>query len=173
METQATGSITIEDLPPGSLEAIRELWFELHEHHLSTDPARSAVAQPRTAEQAWRFRRPAVERWLREPDAFALVAREGARPVGFAVATVKEASGAWDVGERMGVLEILAVAEDRRRRGIGTALTREVAARMAAGGVSMVQIEVLAANEMASRFYGRLGAEESSRVYWLPTGDDG
>lgn len=173
MKTRATGSIAIQDLPPGSLQEIRELWFELHEHHLSTDPARSALARPRTAEQAWRFRRPAVERWLRTPGAFALAAREGARPVGFVVATVKEASGAWDIGERMGVLEILAVAGDRRRRGIGTALTREVAARMAADGVLKVQIEVLAANEMASRFYERMGAAESSRVYWLPTGDHG
>ncbi|HZA59307.1 MAG TPA: GNAT family N-acetyltransferase [Solirubrobacterales bacterium] len=170
--TETAAPITIEDLPSDSLEEIREIWLELHEHHIGTDPTRAAVARPRTAEQAWRFRRPAMERWLREPGAFALVARDAAAPVGFAVATVKDAPGTWDVGDRIGVLDVLAVAASRRRQGIGGMLTSEVSRRLAADGISMMQIEVLATNEEASRFYERMGAAESSRLYWLLTKGD-
>ena len=113
-----------------------------------------------------------MERWLREPGAFGLVAREGGRAVGFAIATVKAAPGTWDVGEVIGVLDVLAVAEEHRRRGIGARLTREVSRRFTAQRISMMQIEVLSTNQQAARFYERLGAAESSHLYWLPLRED-
>jgi ribosomal protein S18 acetylase RimI-like enzyme len=158
----------VEALAPDGLDEIREIWFELHEHHIAADPVRAKVARARTAEEAWRFRRPAMARWIKEPGAVALVARDMDRAVGFAIATVKDAPGTWDVGDRIGVLDVLAVTEERRSLGIGELLTREVARRLASNGVSMMQIEVLSANEGAARFYQRLGAAESTRVYWLP-----
>jgi ribosomal protein S18 acetylase RimI-like enzyme len=171
MPAGADQTFAIDALAPEGLEEIRDVWLELHEHHIGTDPVRANVARPRSAEEAWRFRRPAMERWLRDPGAFALVAREGGTAVGFAIATVKEAPGTWDIGERIGVLDVLAVAEDRRSRGIGERLTREVCRRFAADGVEMVQIEVLSTNEGAARFYERLGAAESSHTYWLPSAE--
>jgi ribosomal protein S18 acetylase RimI-like enzyme len=167
--TEVAEPVVIEDLAPDDVDEIRRIWFQLHEHHLGSDPTRAKVARPRTAEEAWRFRRPAMERWLREPGAIGLVAREHGRSVGFAIATVKDAPGTWDVGERIGVLDVLAVAADRRGLGIGERLTREASRRMAAEGIGTMQIEVLATNRGASRFYRRLGAEESSHVFWLPT----
>jgi ribosomal protein S18 acetylase RimI-like enzyme len=158
----------IEELDPGSLEEARPLWAALHEHHLSLGSPREIVAQPRTSEQSWRFRRDAVRGWIESEGGFALIARREGAPVGFAVARTQQASGTWEIGDRLGVLDIIVVAPQERGRGTGRALMDEVESRLRAAGVRMLAIEALSTNELAISFYRARGAVESTRTYWLP-----
>jgi ribosomal protein S18 acetylase RimI-like enzyme len=167
VEAARKDDLLIEEVGPESLGEVEPLWRTLHEHHLAVDRDRGNITQPRTATQAWSFRRPAIERWLSEPGGFALIARHAGRPVGFAAARVEDATGTWDVGEKIGVLEILVVANRDRKRGIGERLVEEVAGRFRAAGVRFLAVDVLPANRSAIAFYRRLGAVESSRTYWM------
>lgn len=55
-----------------------------------------------------------------------------------------------------------------RRHGIATALVREVARRLAADGVAVVDLEVMASNEDARAVYQRWGFHEASLVLEAP-----
>ena len=86
------------------------------------------------------------------------------------VALVAEARGGEVSGFAIAVLtppeaelESIAVAPDRQRRGIATALWEATKAELAAGGVTVVHLEVRAGNLPAQAFYRRLGFVESGR----------
>lgn len=96
-----------------------------------------------------------VEKKLaRDADLF-LVAEEDGQVVGVIM-------GAWD--GRRGWLHHLAVAEECRNRGIGTALLLEVEARLKAKGCLKVNLLIRRNNADAKRLYERLGYEEMSTV---------
>jgi ribosomal protein S18 acetylase RimI-like enzyme len=69
-------------------------------------------------------------------------------------------------------LSNLGVSEDRRRRGIGTALIREVETRIRARGTARVGLAVEQGNTPAMRLYAGLGYQDSGfvcegRYTWL------
>jgi len=70
--------------------------------------------------------------------------------------------GAWD--GRRGWLHHLAVDPGFRRRGIGSALVREVETRLRARGCLKVNLLVFADNSEARAFYRRLGYDENLAV---------
>jgi ribosomal protein S18 acetylase RimI-like enzyme len=88
-----------------------------------------------------------VEAAVRE--GLALVAEHDGHPVGLAVA---EKSGA-----RTGFLHVLYVRPEARRSGVATELTREVAERLRSEGAEVLELEVLASNEVARALYERWG----------------
>lgn len=90
----------------------------------------------------------------RDPDLF-LVAEEDGRVVGVIV-------GAWD--GRRGWLHHLAVAPDRRGRGIASALVAEVERRLKAKGCLKVNLLVFSGNEAARRLYRRLGYDDMTGI---------
>jgi GNAT superfamily N-acetyltransferase len=160
--------LEIEELGPDQLDRARPLWFVLHEHHLALGSPREIMATPRTSEESWRFRQEAVRSWVREEDGFALLATRDGEPVGFAVARTQQSPGTWDIGERLGVLDILVVSPEERGRGTGRALMEEVRVRLRRTGVQVVAIDVLENNREAIDFYATAGAVEATRSYWLP-----
>ena len=86
-------------------------------------------------------------------DPTVLVAGEG--PLQGLIVGVRQAS------EWPGAAEVtlLQVARSSRRRGLGAALMREMAARLARAGAAALIVRVLEVNEGARRFYEALGAE--------------
>ncbi|MHB1293404.1 MAG: GNAT family acetyltransferase [Anaerolineae bacterium] len=90
----------------------------------------------------------------RDPDLF-LVAEEDERVVGVIM-------GAWD--GRRGWLHHLAVAEDYRDRGIGSALLRQVEERLRAKGCLKVNLLVHQDNEGARALYRRLGYKDMAPI---------
>lgn len=59
--------------------------------------------------------------------------------------------------DSVGVVEYLYVDEDRRREGIGEALLTRAESKLAADGIDVVELEVLAENEDAQTFYADCG----------------
>jgi ribosomal protein S18 acetylase RimI-like enzyme len=83
----------------------------------------------------------------RDPDLF-LIAEDGGRLIGAVI-------GGWD--GRRGMIYHLAVAADARRAGVGTALMREVEARLRARGCRKAYLLIVPGNEDVLRFYAGLG----------------
>ena len=145
---------------PEAIPELRELWLALRDHHAQITPDWGPV---RDDDDSWGRRRADYERWLAEPDAFVLVAREapGGPPVGYAMVTVNAGSPTWAAVDRFGYVETLSVAADARGQGLGAALLDEVTAQLAAIGVDQIEITLVAANDGARRFYERQGYEPS------------
>ena len=115
----------------------------------------------REPDAAWAIRRRQYEQWLGEGSARMLVALPAgdrdAAPLGYAVLSVKPSMASWDLGERVGELETLAVAEEARGGGIGTLLIEACRERLRAEGISHWAVGVVEANEGATRLYERAG----------------
>ncbi|HEU4739604.1 MAG TPA: GNAT family N-acetyltransferase [Solirubrobacterales bacterium] len=115
----------------------------------------------RDVEAAWAHRRAEYVEWLGGGTARMLAAvpvgDEGAQPQGYAVLSVKPSSASWEVGERIGELETLAVAEEARGEGIGSLLIEACRERLRAEGIGHWGVAVVEANEGATRLYERLG----------------
>ena len=85
------------------------------------------------------------------PDALFLVAEDARGAlIGFALAYLEHGSEPW--------LESLHVASAERRRGVGKALLRKLAAIVVARGYQTLSLGVVKGNEGAGRLYSRLGA---------------
>jgi ribosomal protein S18 acetylase RimI-like enzyme len=77
--------------------------------------------------------------------------------VGYALVTFHDEDDSHATGSRFAELNSLAVTEDARGGGVGTALLREVYRQVRAAGVEEMVIGVLATNEPAMRLYEREG----------------
>jgi ribosomal protein S18 acetylase RimI-like enzyme len=98
-----------------------------------------------------------------------LVARDGDRLLGYAVARVLDAPGSWQWGDRVGVLETLVVDDEGRGAGVGRLLLAAVRVRLSEEGVQVMKISVVAGNESALRFYQREGAVDFMTTVVMPT----
>jgi ribosomal-protein-alanine N-acetyltransferase len=98
----------------------------------------------------WSWTPQRVLRAVRDRDTNALVARDGALVIGFALMRYD--------ADRAHLL-LLGVAPHRRRQGIGTALLAWHDRALRVAGIDAVQVELRASNNAARAFYERLGFE--------------
>ena len=69
---------------------------------------------------------------------------------------------------------MLAVDEKYRRRGIGSALMKEIIKQASLMGINKIRLEVKVNNKEAIRFYTRFGFAIASRLpHYYNTGEDG
>jgi ribosomal-protein-alanine N-acetyltransferase len=104
----------------------------------------------------WSWTPPRVARSLRDRATNVIVARDGARLLGFAIMRYDD--------ERAHLL-LLAVAAAVRRRGIGTALLRWLEATARVAGIATIELEARADNEAAAAFYRRNGWRRTGIVH--------
>jgi GNAT superfamily N-acetyltransferase len=147
----------VEELTVEQVDRVAHLFGELVEFHGEVVEGGWPVRSP---EAAWAHRRGQYLEWLGEGSArmLAAVPDDGqAKPLGYAVLSVKPSMPSWDVGSQVGELETLAVAEAVRGQGIGTMLIEACRARLRAEGVTHWAVGVVEANEGATRFYEGAG----------------
>lgn len=144
----------ITPLDPAQLADLEQLWRSLHRHH------RDVSDLPVLADDdvSWERRRAWYGRLLAGGEAFALVARAGGRPVGYAFVEIRDGDDdTWPYGPRMAELVTLSVAPESRGGGLGTALMDAVDAELERRGVHDLEIAVMAGNDRARAFYERRG----------------
>jgi ribosomal protein S18 acetylase RimI-like enzyme len=124
---------TAADLP-----LVRELFREFS-HELEDAPHRDDDTEDDLAK---------IERGL-EKNLHVLIAEQDGTPVGLAVGDKQ--------GTRVGYLGSLYVRPAARGNGIASELVREMAARLAAEGVEVLELDVLATNDAARAIYERWG----------------
>jgi GNAT superfamily N-acetyltransferase len=148
----------IVELTRAEIDRVAPLFKQLVEFHRDVSEGAWPV---RSAETAWAHRRGQYEEWLGEGTARMLAAvpagEETAPPVGYAVLAVKPSMASWDVSERVGELETLAVAEEARGQGIGSQLIEACRVLLREEGVTHWAVAVVEANVDATRLYEREG----------------
>jgi ribosomal protein S18 acetylase RimI-like enzyme len=144
----------IAELRADRLSELEPLWLSLHRHH------REVADLPVLADDglSWQRRSAWYRSRLEAGDAFALVARDDAEPVGYAFVHIRPGDDdTWPVGRHLAELVSLAVAPERRGDGVGTALLDAVDAELDRRGVHDLEVAVMAGNDRARRFYERRG----------------
>ncbi len=153
----SSDSIEIVRAGNGSIEDLRPLWESLSEHHAAVAPHLETLGPLRSPPESWRVRRALYEEWLAEPGAFVLMAEAGGRPVGYALVRVRGPEETWETGDRIAVLETLAVLPGHRSRGIGSALLERLYDELRGAGIGELEVAVISTNSDARRFYERQG----------------
>lgn len=159
--------IAIRRLDLAELDRLEPLWSALRLHHAAVAPG---FGPPRARSDSWRRRREEYERWLKEPGAFALVAKRSSGPVGYAMVHPRHGSSTWPLSEPAAELETLSVLPSERGQGIGLALLDAVQAELAANGITALSLFAVAGNDEAIQFYERHGFETAA--IWMRR-DDG
>jgi ribosomal-protein-alanine N-acetyltransferase len=103
----------------------------------------------------WTYRTPRVAQLIRDPEAVALVTRDGTRIVGFAIMSF---------GSERGHLVLLAVRPTYRCRGIARRMVSWLVDSAAIGGIASIHVELRADNGAAYAMYQTLGFAETFRV---------
>jgi ribosomal protein S18 acetylase RimI-like enzyme len=92
------------------------------------------------------------------------VTAAGAEPDGYACVRTSVPGPTFDLGERIGELESLAVAEHARGAGVGSLLIGAARERMREAGVTHWVVSVVDANAGAVRLYEREGFAAFARI---------
>jgi GNAT superfamily N-acetyltransferase len=142
---------------------LESLYRELHLHQVGVAPRLAGLA-PRTAGEAWSRRRARYDEWLARPGAFVQIAQLEGRPVGYALASTTAGYQSWASAERVGEIHDIVVARGERSHGIGTALLDAVERGLARRGVREYRLMLIAANDLALRFYESRGMTRISHV---------
>jgi ribosomal protein S18 acetylase RimI-like enzyme len=149
VEIVRAGAERIPDLQP--------LWESLSRHHAEVAPELAVLGEVRAEADSWAVRRELYEEWLRDPDAFVLIAEAQGEPVGYAMVELRGPEETWATGDRVAELETLAVLPGHRGKGIGSALVERMHEELRRLGVGQSVVSVIATNVDAVRFYERLG----------------
>jgi GNAT superfamily N-acetyltransferase len=142
---------------PELVDDVRELWLGLRDHHADVVPD---MGPKRDDDDSWAHRRSLYGRWLGDPRAFVLVARDDdGRTVGYALVRPEGPPSTWQEPRRPALLETLSIAPGARGNGIGAALIARVREECRREGFDALLVGAMARNERALRFYEREGFE--------------
>ncbi|RCV56529.1 GNAT family N-acetyltransferase [Marinitenerispora sediminis] len=140
------------------IEDLAELWRSQHRRHTALAPHLEDVITSVGVDESWRRRRAQYLDWLADPDTIAVLAERGGVPVGYAMVTVRRAhQGSWERGERVAVVQTLSVRPDAEDAQVGPALLEEVQHQLAAVGIRELELDAVATNADAIRFYEEQG----------------
>jgi ribosomal protein S18 acetylase RimI-like enzyme len=145
------------------IDRVEPLWRSMVEHHRAVIGPAVPV---RATDQTWPMRRAQYGQWLAGGDAVLLLAvtAAGAEPDGYACVRTSVPGPTFDLGERIGELESLAVAEHARGAGVGSLLIGAARERMREAGVTHWVVSVVEANAGAVRLYEREGFAAFERI---------
>jgi ribosomal protein S18 acetylase RimI-like enzyme len=152
-----SGQIRIVEARVGDLERVEPLWRSMVEFHRDLSGAEWPV---RSAQDAWELRSAQYREWLGGEECWLLLAVDpeaGEEACGYAVLRLVEPGPTWELGERIGEIESLAVAEDARGGGAGTALIEAARERLIERGIRFWTVDVVEMNAGATRLYRRHG----------------
>jgi ribosomal protein S18 acetylase RimI-like enzyme len=149
------GPLAIELGDAATVDAVRELWLELHHHHRDVVGSVPLVDDD---EASWRSRRALYLERLEPGTGFLALARERDAVVGYALVCIEQGpDDTFPLGDRYAELYSLSVASDRRGQGIGTRLLDFIDGELASRGIHGLKVAVMIGNSDALRFYERRG----------------
>ncbi len=146
----------VETVGVEGIDRVEPLWRAMVEHHRELVGDEIPV---RATDETWPMRRAQYEEWLRSGDGALLLAvtSAGAEPDGYACVRITNSGPTFDLGERVGELESLAVASYARGAGLGSLLIGAARERLREQGVRRWSVGVVEANAGAVRLYEREG----------------
>jgi ribosomal protein S18 acetylase RimI-like enzyme len=153
----------VETVGVEGIDRVEPLWRSMVEHHRAVIGHAVPV---RETDATWPLRRAQYAEWLTGGDAALLLAvpAVGAEPDGYACVRTSVAGPTFDLGERIGELESLAVASHARGAGVGSLLIGAARERMREAGITHWVVSVVDANTGAVRLYEREGFAPFERI---------
>jgi [ribosomal protein S18]-alanine N-acetyltransferase len=103
----------------------------------------------------WAYRKDRIARLIGNPEAAAIVARDGDHPIGFAIMTF---------GDERAHLVLLAVRPTHRQRGIARRLLGWLVDSALTAGMASIHVELRVENDAARTLYHAAGFAETLRV---------
>jgi ribosomal protein S18 acetylase RimI-like enzyme len=149
------GEIAVVPVGLDRLEELVRFWQLLHRHQAEVCaevPGLPVRSEPASAEIV----REQYREMLSSPDPLAFMAEDEGRPVGYLIGFYEEPHFMWQTA-RIGHVDSFYVLPETRGRGVGRLLMEAAYAAMRDAGASAVALEVVAANEVATRFYDQQG----------------
>ena len=146
----------VETVGVEGIDRVEPLWRAMVDHHREIVGHEIPV---RPTDDTWPMRRAQYEEWVGSGDGALLLAvtSAGAEPDGYACVRTSIPGPTFDLGERIGELESLAVADHARGAGLGSLLIAAARERLRAQGVAFWSVSVVDANTGAVRLYEREG----------------
>ncbi len=154
--------LIIERLAPADIDVVAPLWKQLMDYIASLP---GAVVPVRPSDESWELERKEMLTGL-AGEAFALVARDRDRVIGYAYVVVEGADPVWYTGDRHGLLATLCVDAEERGKGIGATLLDAVDAELDRRGIEDVEIGVDTGNEVATHLYESRGYRADFRIFY-------
>ncbi len=155
---RVSGVLRFRYLGPQEIDELAGLWTVVHERHTAVAPHLEDIMTSVDADEAWRRRKQQYLDWLAQPGTLAVVAERDRAPVGYAMVTIRSSQqGSWDRGERVGVVQTLAVPEQHTGTGVGSGLLEEVRRQLAEMGIREIELSALATNAEDIRFLEQEG----------------
>jgi GNAT superfamily N-acetyltransferase len=153
----------VETVGVEGIDRVEPLWRAMVEHHRAVIGHEVPV---RATDSTWPLRRAQYQEWLAGGDGVLLLAvtAPGADPDGYACVKTSVPGPTFDLGERIGELESLAVAEHARGAGLGGLLIGAARERVRELGVSHWVVSVVDVNAGAVRLYEREGFAPFERI---------
>jgi ribosomal protein S18 acetylase RimI-like enzyme len=151
-EVSTQSGITVRPATPADLEPIGRLGALLVRTHHDFDPQRFIAATPQTERGYASF----LQRQLDEPNVIVLVAERSGEVLAYSYAGV-EGHDYMSLRGPAGVLYDIVVDPGHRGRGVGRILLDATLAAFQARAVPRVVLSTAARNELAQRFFDRLG----------------
>lgn len=140
--------------------AIVGLWKDLADYHRSLGPLHPRRQDP--PERLAEF----LDRHIPLPDSLVLAALSGKEVVGFSFCFVAALPLVFRSDDH-GFVSQLVVAEQHRRRGIGTAMVRRIREWFSGRGIARIELRVSPLNAVGRGFWERQGFSEYEAVMCL------
>lgn len=145
-------------LGPDDVEELADLWGALHQQRALIAPHLDDIIGAVDIDESWRRRRAQYVAWMAEPETLAVLAERADEPVGYAMVTIRDnQQGTWDRGDRVAVVQTLAIDPDYTGTGVGSGLMEELRRQLAAEGIRDIEFSALATSPEDIRFLEKEG----------------
>lgn len=142
----------IRELRLEDFNAVNDLFMQLHDLHVEHRPDIYRKIHKPVTSKAWDY-----EASLADKNTIALGAEIDGKIVGFSMMQICQTTNKVTTSRIFAFLRDIAVDENYRQTGIGTALYRESVKRAKACGATSVELKVWNFNDTAIEFYKSLG----------------
>ena len=160
---------TVLHAAEADLDRVARCWLAMAAHHASIA---DAAWIRRTAEDSWRRRRASYAAWLASGEGRLLLAVPAGEPAaaadGYAFVRVRKGGETFDLGERVGELESLAVVAEARGVGVGGLLLDAARELLRREGIAHWFVSYIEGNDGADRLYRRAGFRPFARTLMGP-----
>jgi GNAT superfamily N-acetyltransferase len=141
------------------IPAIKQFWWEFICFHTDIEPVFTPSDDALTG-----FENEFLHKAMKSEKSLVQIALDGDKPVGYAISDIQDVPGS-KIG-KCGYINHLHVAQDYRRQGIGKMMYEAILPWFRVQGITIIEIQLTARNEMACSFWRKLGYRDLQHTWY-------